>query len=324
MTLPLGYFTHVKGAADPARALRDTVTLAVVAEELGFASFWVAQHHGGAGGVLPSPLVLLAAVAERTSTIRVGTAVVAAALEDPLRLAEDAAVLDALSGGRLELGIGAGSDAQASARFGRDHDRRHADCAAALDALRAHLASPDVVPAAAGLDGRLWWATGSAAGVDRAAAAGTGLLSGRPGAHADLARYWARARGNPRVAASRIRDADEPMERFAARWRADPVREWSTELVVQTRTDAGLDVHLATLRGLRALARSGGLDARREPATGPAQPGGAGVPVGVPAIRAGVPSVEPSRWRPRRRPSAITVNVGGIPQATGITDASHT
>lgn len=275
MTLPLGYFTHVRGASDPAGALRAAVTLAVAAEELGFASFWVAQHHGGAGGVLPSPLVLLAAVAERTSTIRLGTAVVVAALEDPLRLAEDAAVLDALSGGRLELGVGAGSDAAASARFGRDHARRHDDCAAAVDALRAHLGSAELVPPGAGLAGRLWWATGSAAGVDRAAAAGLGLLTAGPGAAADLARYWARASGAPRVAASRIHEAAEPVEGFARRWRADPVRSWASELVVQTRGGAGEDpaVHLATMRGLRRLALAGELDPRREPAGVAERPG---------------------------------------------------
>ncbi|WP_374203697.1 LLM class flavin-dependent oxidoreductase [Pseudonocardia sp. ICBG601] len=104
----LGYLTHVTGD-DPSRAYRETIRLAERAEELGYDSFWLAQHHDGhLGGRLPSPLVLLAAVAERTRLIRLGTAVVALPLEDPRRLAEDAAVLDALSGGRLELGVGAG------------------------------------------------------------------------------------------------------------------------------------------------------------------------------------------------------------------------
>jgi alkanesulfonate monooxygenase SsuD/methylene tetrahydromethanopterin reductase-like flavin-dependent oxidoreductase (luciferase family) len=264
MTLPLGYFTHVRNPDGPARAFRDTITLAVAAEELGFQSFWVAQHHGGSGG-LPSPLVLLAAVAERTSTIRIGTAVIAASLEDPLRLAEDAAVLDVLSGGRLELGVGAGSDAAASARFGRDHARRHEDCMTAVEALRRHLVSPELVPAAAGLERRLWLATGSAAGVDCAAAAGMGLLSGRPDAHADLARYRAWAGGNPRVAASRIHEADEPAERFAQRWRADTAHGLASELIVQTRAGgpgAGVDLgtHLATLQALCRLDRCGALD----------------------------------------------------------------
>lgn len=269
MTTPLGYFTHVTGPSDPARAFRETITLAVAAEELGFASFWVAQHHGGAlGGLLPSPLVLLAAVAERTSVIRLGTAVITPSLEDPVRLAEDAAVLDALSGGRVELGVGAGADATASSWFGRDHARRHADCRAAVHELLHHLDAPGLVPAADGLAQRLWWATGSAEGVDHAAAAGIGILSGRQGPQVatDLARYWGRASGTPRVAACRILAADEPVEAFAQRWRADPVREWTTELVVQTQpADCGLDAHLASLRSLATLVRSAGSAHNREP-----------------------------------------------------------
>src|SRR5687768_11963022 len=115
---PMGFLTHVAGLGGAAQVYRETVELAVAAEELGFSSFWLAQHHGSPGdGLLPSPLVLLAAVAERTSTIRLGTGVLAAGLEDPRRLAEDAAVLDALCGGRLELGVGSGSDAAAAATF---------------------------------------------------------------------------------------------------------------------------------------------------------------------------------------------------------------
>lgn len=254
--LALGYLTHVAGSGTPARVYRETIELAVAAEELGYSSFWVAQHHGGGlGGLLPSPLVLLAAIAERTSAIRLGTAVVAASLEDPLRLAEDAAVADALSVGRLELGFGAGADTSASAAFGRDHDHRHRDCADAVDRVRATLAGPWLVPAEPGLRGRLWWATGSTAGVDMAAARGMGVLSGRPadqpGVVADLARYWTRTVGEPRVAVCRIVAADESPAAFGTRWARDPAREWATELVVQTQPAAApFAAHLATLRAL--------------------------------------------------------------------------
>ncbi len=251
--MQLGYLTHVAGA-DPRRAYRQAIELAVAAEELGYDTFWLAQHHGGIfGGQLPSPLVLLAAIAERTSTIRLGTAVVAASLEDPRRLAEDAAVVDALSGGRLELGVGGGADEAASAAFGRDHTRRHADCAAVVDELCRLLDGAELVPAAPGLRSRLWWATGSVEGVDAAARRGMGVITGRAGAAPDLARYWACAAGEPRVAAFRIVADGERPAALVERWCNDPVRAWATELVAQTQpTDAEIGVHLATLRGVAA------------------------------------------------------------------------
>ncbi|MCO1656470.1 LLM class flavin-dependent oxidoreductase [Pseudonocardia humida] len=258
---PVGYLSHVAGRGGPAQVYRETVELAVAAEELGFASFWVAQHHAGAlEGLLPSPLVLLGAVAERTSTIRLGTAVVAAALEDPRRLAEDAAVVDVLSGGRLELGVGAGADAAASAAFGRDHDRRHHDCERVVDVLCAELTGSWLVPAATGLRSRLWWATGSAAGVDAAADRGIGVLSGRPahlpGTVEGLFRYRCAA-ADPRVALCRVVPAGEPGAAQLDRWAADPALPSATELVVQTGpAAAGFSAHLGTLRAVSAAVRS--------------------------------------------------------------------
>ena len=165
--MQLGYLTHVAGHGSPAAVYRDTVALAVAAEELGLDTFWVAQHHHGSlEGLLPSPLVLLAAVAER-SRHPAGHAVVAAPLEDPHRLAEDAAVLDTISNGRLELGVGAGADAEAAAVFGATTtavmptaSRLSSRCAPRSPARR-------LVPHRAGLRDRLWWATGSLAGIRR-------------------------------------------------------------------------------------------------------------------------------------------------------------
>lgn len=203
-----GVLTHAAGARESTSELDDTVRLAVLAEELGFGSFWIAQHHFGTQhGHASSPLVVLAAIAARTGRIRLGTAVVVGSLEQPLRLAEDAATVDALSGGRLELGLGAGSDPGVAEAFGVRPADRHAHLAAALDAL---LTGADVVPPVGGLRERLWLATSSEAGVDMAAARGLGLLSGRRSGPAGpddersarlLARF--RTRGGDRVGLSR-------------------------------------------------------------------------------------------------------------------------
>lgn len=231
----IGWFTHVVGRDGPAAAYRDTVALAVEAEERGCTSFWVAQHHGGhLAGLLPSPLVLLAAIAERTSTIRLGTAVVAIACEDVRRLAEDAAVLDALSGGRLELGVGAGADEEASRAFGRDHARRHDDTLAAIDELARLLGEAGIVPTAPGLRGRLWWATNSC--TDAAAERGLGVITGRPDGVVDAVERYRRSGGDAaRVAAVRIARTGERGDEVLRRWATDPLRPWATELVVQVQ-----------------------------------------------------------------------------------------
>ena len=78
------------------------------AEELGFESVWVSEHHVTDDGYLPSVFPILAAIAVRTRTIRLGSAILLGPFQHPIRFAEDAAVVDQLSGGRLEIGLGLG------------------------------------------------------------------------------------------------------------------------------------------------------------------------------------------------------------------------
>lgn len=77
-------------------------------EQLGFESVWLPEHHFAIYGMLGNPLLLAAAVAQRTKRMKIGTAVMVLPFQHPLRLAEDAAMVDALSGGRLLLGVGRG------------------------------------------------------------------------------------------------------------------------------------------------------------------------------------------------------------------------
>lgn len=78
------------------------------AEELGFHRTWLAEHHFSDYGICPSTLVLGAAVATATKRIRIGLAVVVLPFNNPIRVAEEAAMVDVLSGGRLDFGVGRG------------------------------------------------------------------------------------------------------------------------------------------------------------------------------------------------------------------------
>ncbi len=91
-----------------AREYHDIVELTRLADTLGFDSVWVSEHHGSSDGYLPACLPLLATLAEASDRLLLGTGVVLTPFHHPLRLAEDAAVVDQISGGRLILGLGLG------------------------------------------------------------------------------------------------------------------------------------------------------------------------------------------------------------------------
>ena len=78
------------------------------AEELGFDAVWLAEHHSSAYGSIPSPQVALAAIAERTKKIKIGSLISVLPLGNPIRIAEDYAMVDILSNGRLQFGVGRG------------------------------------------------------------------------------------------------------------------------------------------------------------------------------------------------------------------------
>ncbi|MCX6047489.1 MAG: LLM class flavin-dependent oxidoreductase [Chloroflexi bacterium] len=184
----LGFLTHFDGVGDPSRVYQNTLELYTAADQLGFDVGWIAQHHlQGQDGRLPSPFPFLAAASERTKRIRLGTAIAILPLENPIRLAEDAAVVDTLSGGRLELGIGSGFDPVAYKAFGVDIEKRRelttAGLSTLLQALRGEpigsTDGPRLQPPVPTLADRVWQGIFSEQGARYAAQAGVGLLLNR-------------------------------------------------------------------------------------------------------------------------------------------------
>lgn len=96
----------VPAGADSARALADTRALAIAADRLGYARFWVAEHHNGESVASTSPAVLIASLGAATSRIRLGSGGVMLPNHAPLAVAEQFAMLEALHPGRIDLGLG--------------------------------------------------------------------------------------------------------------------------------------------------------------------------------------------------------------------------
>ena len=109
--MKFGIFTHVPWpeGSDPKQVFEDTAEEVVRAEELGYHSAWLAEHHFSRYGIGSSPAALAGSLIAHTETIRIGTAVLVPPLHNPITLAEDTATLDVISGGRLDVGFGRGT-----------------------------------------------------------------------------------------------------------------------------------------------------------------------------------------------------------------------
>jgi len=178
-----------RSAPDP---YRETYDLARLAEECGYDTVTIGHHHFMPGN-LADPLTFLATVAARTSTIRVGTGIFQLPIHNPVRVAEQVATIDELSGGRISLGVGLGWWPLEYEVMGSEFRSRGARMEEALQILRLVWTQEDVAFA-----GRFWsfpeltvhprpvqdprpplWVAGVAdAAVDRAARLGDAWLCG--------------------------------------------------------------------------------------------------------------------------------------------------
>ena len=121
MALKIG-FIPIEGGHYYREALEEVTR----AEELGFDSVWMEEHHSVTNHYWPSPIPVLAGFATRTSRLVLGTDIIVAAFHHPVRLAEDAVMLDAISNGRFVLGIAIGYKPDEFALYGVDLEKRGA------------------------------------------------------------------------------------------------------------------------------------------------------------------------------------------------------
>lgn len=193
-------------------ALGDAAAYAVAAERAGMSGVWIAEHHFISYGTCPSAPAFAANILGRTERIEVGTAACVLSARHPVALAEEAALLDHLSGGRFRLGVGRGGPWLELEVFGTGLPRYQHGFAESLDLLLDGLGGRDRVGAAGAffrfrevpvvprprMPLRPWVAATSPATVDLAADRGLPLLLGMheddAGKAAMLARYAARAR----------------------------------------------------------------------------------------------------------------------------------
>lgn len=117
----------ISEGSSSAEALRNTIDLARLTDELGYRRYWVAEHHGTPmlGG--PSPEALIGPIASATSRIRVGSGGVMLPHYSPLKVAENFSVLSALFPGRIDLGIGRAAGTDPLTTFALQRDRRQAN-----------------------------------------------------------------------------------------------------------------------------------------------------------------------------------------------------
>jgi alkanesulfonate monooxygenase SsuD/methylene tetrahydromethanopterin reductase-like flavin-dependent oxidoreductase (luciferase family) len=132
------------GAATDREVVEQALWEVDFAEQHGFESIWVTEHHFSGYGSIGVPSVYAAGIAQRTRRIRIGYGVAVVPLHHPLRLAEEISWVDHLSEGRVVVGVGPGFSALEFGGFGVPLDERHARFAEGFEVVRRALADPEI------------------------------------------------------------------------------------------------------------------------------------------------------------------------------------
>src|SRR5512138_1498915 len=141
--MEFGVFDHLDLSTAPlGEHYENRLRLIEAYDRLGLRTYHLAEHHATPLGLAPSPSVFLAAVAQRTRRLRFGPLVYTLSLHHPLRVAEEVCMLDHMSGGRLELGVGRGVSPYEIGYHGFDPAHTRAMFQEALAVLVAGMTSP--------------------------------------------------------------------------------------------------------------------------------------------------------------------------------------
>jgi alkanesulfonate monooxygenase SsuD/methylene tetrahydromethanopterin reductase-like flavin-dependent oxidoreductase (luciferase family) len=165
---------------DWARVYGFTLEMCEEAERLGAASVWLSEHHMFEDGYLTQPFTFAAAIAARTSRIRIGSAVVLAPLRPAVQIAEEAVVVDLVSGGRVDVGLGAGYRVPEFDLFEADISRRYTTTDARAREVRRIWADERMMPPPVQPRIPIWMGYQGPQGARRAGLLGEGLLSANP------------------------------------------------------------------------------------------------------------------------------------------------
>ena len=183
-TMNVGVYLDLRNPPDWRRPWTETYGAALeLCEEVearGGHSVWLSEHHLFEDGYLPQPLTFAAAVAARTRRLRIGTAILIAPFREPAQLVEEASIVDLVSGGRLDLGLGAGYRAPEYELFGREPERPLEQLFTCAREMRALLDSGRVTPPPAQSPFPLWMGCNGPVGAYRAGRLGEPLLSIQP------------------------------------------------------------------------------------------------------------------------------------------------
>ena len=162
---------------DWARLYSFTLEVCEEADRVGIASLWFSEHHLFSDGYLNQPLTLMSAVAARTKQARLGTAIMVAPIRSAALIAEEATVVDLISGGRVDLGIGTGYRPPEFDLYGTSLERRYSRTDERVRELRALWSSGALLPPPVQDQIPIWMGYQGPKGARRAGVLGEGLLS---------------------------------------------------------------------------------------------------------------------------------------------------